>query len=68
MRATQRVEYYQKRVHLLDRIHFAQSFEEMMPFLKEYLGAEKLQLSVPKTDVGVGTGVAGSTGSLTTSS
>ncbi len=67
VRATQRVEYYQKRVHLLDRIHFAQSFEEMMPFLKEYLGAEKLQLSVPKTDV-VGTGVTSNTGSVVTPS
>lgn len=45
IRETQRIEYYQKRIALLDRIQFATSFEEMMPFLKEYLNLETLQLS-----------------------
>lgn len=51
--AIQRREYYQKRIALLDRIHFAASFEELMPFLKEYLGVERLRVSVPTTTTAV---------------
>lgn len=43
------IEYYQKRIALLDRIQFSASFEEMMPFLKEYLNLGGLQLSAAWT-------------------